>query len=109
MFRVSACMKKCYFSYQELFVLKCDCCSELANYLLNDKRHLVGLGVETCVTRGISLHKYYNHNMAKAIILTEKTSNATVDKVRGHGKKHGELGELSYWTDHYHQTSAKTQ
>ena len=47
--------------------------------------------------------------MAKAIILTEKTSNATVDKVRGHGKKHGELGELSYWTDHYHQTSAKTQ
>ena len=40
--------------------------------------------------------------MAEAIILTEETSNTMVDKVRGHSKEHGELGELSYWTDHYH-------
>ena len=47
--------------------------------------------------------------MAKAILLTEKTTNAVVDKVRAHGKGHGEVGELSYWTDHYHGSSAKTQ
>ena len=40
--------------------------------------------------------------MAEAIILTEETLNALVDKVRGRSKEHGELGELSYWTDHYH-------
>ena len=42
---------------------------------------------------------YDNHDMAEAIILTEETSNVVVDKVREHGKEHGELGELSYWTD----------
>ena len=52
------------------------------------------------------LIKYDDHDMAEAIILTEETTNAVVDKVRGHGKEHG---ELSYWTDHYHETSAKTQ
>ena len=46
------------------------------------------------------LIKYDDHDMAEAIILTEETTNAVVDKVRGHGKEHGELGELSYWTDH---------
>ena len=49
--------------------------------------------------------------MAEAIILTEETTNAVVDKVRGHGKDHGELGELgehTYWTDHYHGDLSKT-
>ena len=30
--------------------------------------------------------------------------NAVVDEVRGLGKKHRELRELTYWMDHYHQT-----
>ena len=47
--------------------------------------------------------------MAEAIILTEETLNAVVDKVRGHSKEHGELGELSYWTYHYHWALAKAQ
>ena len=47
--------------------------------------------------------------MAEAILLTEETTNAVVDEVRAHGKDHGEVGELSYWTDHYHCTSAETQ
>ena len=42
---------------------------------------------------------YDNHDMAEAIIPTEETSNVLVDKVREHGKEHGELGKLSYWTD----------
>ena len=54
------------------------------------------------------LIKYDDHDMAKAIILTEDTMNTVVDQVRGHGKDHGELGELSCWTDHYHGTSSKT-
>ena len=45
------------------------------------------------------LIKHNDHNMAKAVILTEETSNAMVDKVRAHGKEHIELSELSYWTD----------
>ena len=48
------------------------------------------------------LIKYDDHDMAEAIILTEETTNAVVDEVRGHCKDHGGLGELSYWTDHYH-------
>ena len=47
--------------------------------------------------------------MAEAILLTEDTTNAVVDKVRAHGKDHDEVGELSCWTNHYHGTSAKTQ
>ena len=43
--------------------------------------------------------KYDDHDMAKAVILTEEASNAVVDKVRAHGKEDGELGKLSYWTD----------
>ena len=46
--------------------------------------------------------------MAEAIILTEETTNAVVDKVRGHSQDHGELGEHTYWTDHYHGDSSKT-
>ena len=45
------------------------------------------------------LIKYDDHDMAKAVILTEEASNAVVDKVRAHGKEDGELGKLSYWTD----------
>ena len=48
------------------------------------------------------LIKYYDHNMAEAIIPTEEITDDVVDKVRGHNKDHGELGEHSYWTDHYH-------
>ena len=40
--------------------------------------------------------------MAKAILLTKETTNAVVDEVRAHGNDHGEVGELSYWMDHYH-------
>ena len=47
--------------------------------------------------------------MAQAIILTEYTTNAVVEEVRAHDKDHGEVGELSYWTNHYHGTSSKTQ
>ena len=45
------------------------------------------------------LIKYDDHDMAKAIILTEEASNVMVDKVRAHGKEDGELGKLFYWTD----------
>ena len=45
---------------------------------------------------------YDDHDMAKAILLTKETTNAVVDEVRAHGNDHGEVGELSYWTDHYH-------
>ena len=47
--------------------------------------------------------------MAEAILLTEDTTNAVVDKVRAHGKDHDKVGELSCWTNHYHGTSASTQ
>ena len=40
--------------------------------------------------------------MAKAIILTEETTNTVVDEERAHSKDHGEVGELFYWTDYYH-------
>ena len=39
--------------------------------------------------------KYDDHNMAKAIILTEETTNSVVDKVRGHGHEQGVLGKHS--------------
>ena len=45
------------------------------------------------------LIKYDDHDMAKAVILTEEASNAVVDKARVHGKEDGELSELSSWTD----------
>ena len=35
------------------------------------------------------LIKYDDHDMAKAVILTEEASNAVVDKVRAHGKEDG--------------------
>ena len=44
------------------------------------------------------LIKYDDHDMAKAVILTEEISTAVVDKVKVHGKSHGELGEVSYLT-----------
>ena len=47
----------------------------------------------------VSHFNYDDHDMAKAVILTEEASNAVVDKVRAHGKEDGELGKLSYWTD----------
>ena len=46
--------------------------------------------------------KYDDHDTAEAINLTEETTDAVVDGVRGHGKYHGDLGEVSNWTDHYH-------
>ena len=42
--------------------------------------------------------KYDDHDMAKALILSEEISTAEVDKVKAHGKGHGELGEVSYLT-----------
>ena len=44
-------------------------------------------------------NKYDDHNMAKAVILSEEISTAVVDKVKAHSKGHGELGVLSYLTD----------
>ena len=44
------------------------------------------------------LIKYDDHDMAKAVILTEEISIAAVDKVKAHGKGHGELSEVSYLT-----------
>ena len=41
---------------------------------------------------------YDYHDMAKALILSEEISTAEVDKVKAHGKGHGELGEVSYLT-----------
>ena len=43
-------------------------------------------------------NKYDDHNMAKAVILSEEISIAEVDKVKAHGIGHGELGEHSYLT-----------
>ena len=43
--------------------------------------------------------KYDDHDMAKAVILSEEILTAVVDKVKAHGKGHGELGVLSYLTD----------
>ena len=43
--------------------------------------------------------KYDDHDMAKALILSEEISTAEVDKVKAHGIGHGELGEHSYLTD----------
>ena len=42
--------------------------------------------------------KYDDHDMTKAVILSEEISTAMVDKVKAHGKGHGELGEVSYLT-----------
>ena len=39
--------------------------------------------------------KYDDHNMAKAIILTEETADGVVDEVRGHSHEHGVLGKHS--------------
>ena len=39
--------------------------------------------------------KYDDHDTAKALILSEEISTAEVDKVKAHGKGHGELGEPS--------------
>ena len=47
----------------------------------------------------VSHFNYDDHDMAKAVILTEEVSNTMMDKVRAHGKEDGELGEISYWTD----------
>ena len=44
--------------------------------------------------------KYDDHDMTKAVILSEEISTAMVDKVKAHGKGHGEPGELAYLTDH---------
>ena len=41
---------------------------------------------------------YDYHDMAKALILSEEILTAVVDKVKAHGKGHGELGELFYLT-----------
>ena len=40
--------------------------------------------------------KYDDHDMAKALILSEEISIAMVVKVKAHGMGHGELGEVSY-------------
>ena len=42
--------------------------------------------------------KYDDHDTAKALILSEEISTAEVDKVKAHGKGHGELGEPSSLT-----------
>ena len=42
--------------------------------------------------------KYDDNDMAKALILSEEISTTEVDKVKAHGKGHGELGEVSYLT-----------
>ena len=41
---------------------------------------------------------YDDHDMAKALILSEEISTTVVDKVKAHGKGHGELGEPFYLT-----------
>ena len=42
--------------------------------------------------------KYDDHDMTKAVILSEEISTAMVDKVKAHGKGHGEPGEPFYLT-----------
>ena len=41
---------------------------------------------------------YDDHDMAKALILSEEISTTVVDKVKAHGKGHGEPGEPFYLT-----------
>ena len=41
---------------------------------------------------------YDDHDMAKALILSEEISTTVVDKVKAHGMGHGELGEPFYLT-----------
>ena len=41
---------------------------------------------------------YDDHDMAKALILSEEISTMVVDKVKAHGKGHGEPGEPFYLT-----------